>query len=217
MTRDQLVRLFPTGKTVHIPKDGQPLPGYEEAKAEILARGGSVAGYTAYASAEDGSTGRRSLWATLFGGDDEDTEYYRSAGRRRGTAVAYAPSSNSEDGGVRGLFALFRPAQPQQPEAVQASAAATEGASARETPTRAASVDVKLAGGRNGPRGSTGPGSEGADEGADAANLSPAPPPPRRPTELAAAVPLPPARPITVAGVGVVPLATPSAEAEADD
>src|SRR5215212_4763007 len=49
MTRDQLVRLFPDGKTVHIPADGTPLPGYEEAKAEVLARGGTVTGYTAYA------------------------------------------------------------------------------------------------------------------------------------------------------------------------
>ena len=45
MTRDQLVRLFPDGKTVHIPTDGTPLPGYEQAKAEVIAEGWSVAGY----------------------------------------------------------------------------------------------------------------------------------------------------------------------------
>ncbi len=72
MSRDQLVRLFPNEKTVHLPTDNKPLSGYEEAKAEILSRGGSVVGYAALEG--EGSTGpRKSLWAMLFGGgDDED-------------------------------------------------------------------------------------------------------------------------------------------------
>jgi uncharacterized protein YcbK (DUF882 family) len=37
MNYDQLVRLFPDGKTVHIPSNGHPLPGYEEARADIIA------------------------------------------------------------------------------------------------------------------------------------------------------------------------------------
>ena len=35
MTREQLVRVFPDGRTVQIPTDGQPLPGYALALAEI--------------------------------------------------------------------------------------------------------------------------------------------------------------------------------------
>ncbi len=42
MGRDALARLFPDGKTVFIPADGQPMPGYEQARAEIEARGGKV-------------------------------------------------------------------------------------------------------------------------------------------------------------------------------
>jgi len=42
MSRDALARLFPDGKTVFIPADGQPMPGYEQARAEIEARGGNV-------------------------------------------------------------------------------------------------------------------------------------------------------------------------------
>jgi len=42
MSRDALTRLFPDGKTVFIPADGQPMPGYEQARAEIEARGGEV-------------------------------------------------------------------------------------------------------------------------------------------------------------------------------
>jgi len=35
MTRQQLARIFPDGKTVHIPSDGKPMPGYEVARAAI--------------------------------------------------------------------------------------------------------------------------------------------------------------------------------------
>jgi uncharacterized protein YcbK (DUF882 family) len=41
MTREQLVRVFPDGRTVHIPSDGRPLPGYALALADLRARGGS--------------------------------------------------------------------------------------------------------------------------------------------------------------------------------
>jgi uncharacterized protein YcbK (DUF882 family) len=39
MSREQLVRVFPDGKTVQIPSDGKPLPGYALALAEIQQRG----------------------------------------------------------------------------------------------------------------------------------------------------------------------------------
>ncbi len=42
MSRDALTRLFPDGKTVFIPADGQPMPGYQQARAEIEARGGQI-------------------------------------------------------------------------------------------------------------------------------------------------------------------------------
>jgi len=41
MTREQLVRVFPDGRTVHIPTDGRPLPGYELALADIRKQGAS--------------------------------------------------------------------------------------------------------------------------------------------------------------------------------
>ena len=41
MTRDQLARVFPDGKTVHIPTDGKPMERYDEALAEIEATGGA--------------------------------------------------------------------------------------------------------------------------------------------------------------------------------
>lgn len=110
MTRDQLVRLFPDEKTVHIPADGQPLAGYDLARAEILSGGGSVGGY-AVADADEGAvaaSGGKSLWASLFGGDDEEADARPARGRRAAprqqpAAIAYASpgyaDSNSGDGG----------------------------------------------------------------------------------------------------------------------
>jgi uncharacterized protein YcbK (DUF882 family) len=39
MTREELVKVFPDGRTVHIPTDGRPLPGYALALADIRQRG----------------------------------------------------------------------------------------------------------------------------------------------------------------------------------
>jgi uncharacterized protein YcbK (DUF882 family) len=39
MTHDQLVKVFPNGRTVHVPADGQPLPGYARALADVERQG----------------------------------------------------------------------------------------------------------------------------------------------------------------------------------
>ena len=66
MNHDQLVKLFPDGRTVHIPSDGTPLKGYELARAEIEKRDGGDGALTKSSP---------SLWAALFktrSNDDED-------------------------------------------------------------------------------------------------------------------------------------------------
>jgi uncharacterized protein YcbK (DUF882 family) len=40
MSHDELARVFPDGRTVHIPSDGKPLPGYALALADVKKRGG---------------------------------------------------------------------------------------------------------------------------------------------------------------------------------
>src|ERR1700744_2637080 len=39
MTREELARVFPDGRTVHIPTDGRPLSGYALALADVRQRG----------------------------------------------------------------------------------------------------------------------------------------------------------------------------------
>ncbi|MDK1375276.1 MULTISPECIES: DUF882 domain-containing protein [unclassified Sinorhizobium] len=80
MTRNELARLFPDGKTMHVPSDGKPLPGYQQAVADYKRRVGASAIEVAGGGAKgpgDVARGKRSgnLFAMLFGGGgDEDEE-----------------------------------------------------------------------------------------------------------------------------------------------
>ncbi len=69
MTHDQLARVFPDGRTVHLPANGGPLKGYELARADIERRGNGD---------DAASVGKKpSLFAALFRGgksNDEDDE-----------------------------------------------------------------------------------------------------------------------------------------------
>jgi uncharacterized protein YcbK (DUF882 family) len=67
MSYDQLARLFPDGKTVHLAADGRALPRYEEARAEIASRGGVMADVPQ--AAPSGG-----LFAWLFGKHEEEDE-----------------------------------------------------------------------------------------------------------------------------------------------
>ena len=103
MSHDELARLFPDGKTVHIPSDGHPLERYAEAEQEILANGGTVLG-TSLADAGDGSptSKPKSLWAFLFGGgnseeDDSDVVTQKPASRVALAKPAVATDDEAPD------------------------------------------------------------------------------------------------------------------------
>lgn len=83
MTHDQLVKVFPDGRTVHIPSDGHPLKGYALALADVERRGSMPSEMSLDAAREHGAIGadavatagkpKRSLFARLFGrGKDAD-------------------------------------------------------------------------------------------------------------------------------------------------
>jgi hypothetical protein len=65
MSPDQLARVFPDGRTVHLPTDGTPLKGYQLALADIQKRG--------TASDATGS-GKPGFLASLFGGKTAEEE-----------------------------------------------------------------------------------------------------------------------------------------------
>jgi uncharacterized protein YcbK (DUF882 family) len=72
MTRQQLVGMFPDQRTVHVPSDGRPLAGFEQARREVLAAGGMVGGEQGNGSPQ--TPQRRSFWAALFGGVNEESD-----------------------------------------------------------------------------------------------------------------------------------------------
>jgi uncharacterized protein YcbK (DUF882 family) len=94
MTHDQLARVFPDGRTVHLPSDGNPLKGYELARADVEKRG----------TGDDASTKSKSLFALLFRGksNDEDDE---------GAAAPMAGQKSTS----AGLMAAALPAKSAEP------------------------------------------------------------------------------------------------------
>jgi uncharacterized protein YcbK (DUF882 family) len=79
MSRQDLVRIFPKGNTIHLPADGKPLPGYDQAMADYKRRVSSSSiqvASTAGAGPTSSSSGgkKRTLLSALFGGGDEDED-----------------------------------------------------------------------------------------------------------------------------------------------
>jgi uncharacterized protein YcbK (DUF882 family) len=109
MTHDQLARVFPDGRTVHVPSDGQPLPGYALALADLEKRGSSPSGMSLAAARNSGalrgdeqrvaSAGpKRNVLAKLFGfstDDDEEEEASPRAGGNRVAAIATRPAEEA--------------------------------------------------------------------------------------------------------------------------
>jgi uncharacterized protein YcbK (DUF882 family) len=86
MNHDQLAKVFPDGRTVHVPSDGNPLKGYELAKADIEKRG----------NGDDAATfSKPSLFARLFKGktNDEDDESANAVNEKPAPAGVIAAKS----------------------------------------------------------------------------------------------------------------------------
>jgi uncharacterized protein YcbK (DUF882 family) len=80
MTHDQLVKIFPDGRTVHVPSDGVPLKNYALALADVEARGNEPSATSLAAARDNGITTagagkpQRSLFASLFGSKSKDAD-----------------------------------------------------------------------------------------------------------------------------------------------
>lgn len=79
MSRKELIALFPNGNTLHVPSDGKPLPGFEQALAAYQSRkkSGDIAIASAGSRSSSSSRSSGGLLAAFFGGggadDEEDT------------------------------------------------------------------------------------------------------------------------------------------------
>jgi len=218
MSYEQLARVFPDGKTVHLASNGRALPRYEEARAEIAARGG----VTSDAPAPSGGN----FFAWLFGNHDrdqeEDAEVVRGAGSRRdrtrvaslagggGAGRSGAETQISEDDSRRAVAATTKsvasadrrdgrsgPAQQPVPVAAAAASEPEQAAGAGRTVVASLESAPNLHDKR----------AEIDDRDAATGSISTdksekrlgfaAPMPPSRPLELVAVadVPTPPARP----------------------
>lgn len=123
MSYDQLVRLFPDGKTVHIAADGRTLPGYEEARAEIEADGGTA---NVPPPARSGN-----FFAWLFGGfggggEDEHEDTAGAAATPAEPAAEVADASNAAN------EQTATTAEADQPQTADADQAGTDAAAQPE-------------------------------------------------------------------------------------
>ncbi|MCJ2089242.1 DUF882 domain-containing protein [Methylobacterium sp. E-005] len=207
MTHDQLARLFPDGKTVLLPSDNRPFPRYEEAKAEILSRGGTVAGITTQMASgeEEDGPGLFGFLASLFGGGKSEPApapppVAVATRTRRAPLVAVASADPQDPVGTRTALAYAAPAAD---DALRGSLIQREMAKAPDPKGTDAKALLTAV-----------PPTSSAEE-AIAAVVAPLPP--RRPSDLAAVVaaltmPLPPPRPVQFAalnsGMANLPAAT---------
>src|SRR4029077_2130228 len=100
MAPDQLARVFPNGRTVHIPSDGQPLSGYALALADIQKRGGEPAGMSIEAARSTGikvaARPQRNLLAALFGSKDEEEDSESAPSNKAPSAAETKPDKAAQ-------------------------------------------------------------------------------------------------------------------------
>jgi uncharacterized protein YcbK (DUF882 family) len=142
MSHDQLARVFPNGRTVHVPSDGHPLPGYALALADIERRGSSPPSQASLNAAQAagidvataGVVHKKSLLAALFNLDEDEDEAAQVAPAatvsRSGSFSLAAIDSKADT--ARSSFVPVPAARPQRTAfAVVAQGANNDPASAR--------------------------------------------------------------------------------------
>jgi len=208
MNYDQLARLFPDGKTVHIPSNGKPLSGYDEAKAEIEARGGETISI-AEANRDGGGIG--GFFASLFGGghkSEDEEEIREAAPLPKPSRVASARSGDLTDSALaKAQRKMVASAETNLPRG-ETYLAPSDGGGQRAVapPPVSASIAVAALPQKPVPQKPmpldeappAAPSGQASDESAPAGRPAPddAPLPPRRPQEFAVLeAPQPPPRP----------------------
>ncbi|MGV3634001.1 MAG: DUF882 domain-containing protein [Pseudorhodoplanes sp.] len=140
MTREQLARVFPDGRTVHLPLDGKPLAGFALAQADLAKRGSS-------SSFESARVAAANPLARLFGlkskpvADEDEAEVTKPAAAPTQVASAGFPAPIAP----RARENIFSGAQSETqaaPEPSPAEAAPLPKARPASAPAQVASADT---------------------------------------------------------------------------
>ena len=123
MSHDQLARVFPNGRTVHVPSDGHPLSGYALALADIEKRGSSAPSQMSLSAAQTagidiaaaGGGRKKSLLAALFHIDeDEDDAAQAASGAPASRSASFnLASADPKAESARTAFVPVPAARPQ--------------------------------------------------------------------------------------------------------
>jgi hypothetical protein len=131
MSHEELARVFPSGRTVHVASDGRPLAGYALALADIEKRGSSAPSQTSLSAAQAAgidvshAVHKKSFFAALFGwGQDEEDDSEQ-------TETAPAPAA----AGAASRGNTFKLASASKPELVRSAATATSPAARPPRPS----------------------------------------------------------------------------------
>jgi hypothetical protein len=114
MTREQLVKLFPDGRTVHLPPDGTPLAGYQLALADI------ERGHRSASAPQ-----KKSFLATLFSRDKDAEEVDDNTTVRETAAASRNGAKPAPAAPARTVVAAVQTPAPAAPAPTQASAPAS--------------------------------------------------------------------------------------------
>jgi uncharacterized protein YcbK (DUF882 family) len=116
MSRTELASVFPGGKTMHVPSDGKPMPGYDQAVAAYQKRKGAG---IALASAETTKSKGGGFLSALFGGGGADEEEetggaFGDSTPKPSVAVASAAPTRQEVAETPVAAAVAPPPEPVQ-------------------------------------------------------------------------------------------------------
>ena len=122
ISRQELARVFPNGNTLHVPSDGRPLPGYDQALAAYKSRKTAGTPNIELATADGGQRKSRGLLATLLGGRgaDESEDIAEAAPAPRKPAKSVEPKTAGQG------IAVVPPQAAQRADIQMASAGAAE-------------------------------------------------------------------------------------------
>ncbi|WP_409528064.1 DUF882 domain-containing protein [Rhizobium sp.] len=148
MSRQELVRIFPNGNTMHLPADGRPLPGYEQAVADYKRRVGPNSiriASTAGDDDEDAGSSGSSLLTAMLPTTRSRAERALELQTRPQPAVLTPTPSFIDLASISVPIPTFRPSQdlPDPNLEIASIDHVATALAVRETPLRAPSVVLK--------------------------------------------------------------------------